>query len=183
MKRSTKNWKSYCKTAFNNLRANLDDWGDPEYVRPITRSFYICVFDLAQMNHTGLISEQALNNPSQRTYDHYLSPQFVGRMIMDNPDPYLEDYDLFENLFWFSCSTITVTKSENKQLSLLTNNKGNDYKVFVPTDKKYKHLGINLYETVKKGSRWNMKNVTPFEYQTLPVPSDLLSYEKQFLIG
>jgi hypothetical protein len=76
-----------------------------------------------------------------------------------------------------------VTKSENKQLSLLTNNKGNDYKVFVPTDKKYKHLGINLYETVKKGSRWNMKNVTPFEYQTLPVPSDLLSYEKQFLIG
>lgn len=180
-----KNWKSYCEVAFNDLRANLAKWGDEDCSRPITRGFYIRVFDLAQVNHMGLISEQALNNPKQRTHDHYLSPQFIGRMIMDNPNPYLEDYELFENLFWLACSTITVTKAENKQLSLLTDNKQQNYKVLVPTDLKYKHLGINLYEAknqIKRGHRWNLNTVSEYVYDKLPAPSDLLEYERRFLI-
>lgn len=173
-----KNWKAYCKTTFNSLRANVDNWGDPDFFRPITRIYYIGVFDCAQVNHLGLISEAAKDNPKERTHDHCLSPQFIGRMIMDNPDKYLEDYDVFENLFWLSCSTITVTKDENKRLSMLTENNGIDYKVHVPTDLKYKHLGIKLYQ--KNGATW--KTAVEYDDNIIPAPSDLLEYEKRFLV-
>ena len=111
--KNSKNWKAYCQTTFNSLRANVNNWGNPDFFRPITRLYYIGVFDCGTSNHLGLISEEALNNPTERTKDHCLSPQFIGRMIMDNPEKYLEDYDIFENLFWLSCSLITVTKEEN----------------------------------------------------------------------
>lgn len=174
-----RNWKAYCKVAFSALKANVADWGDPDFYRPISRIFYINVFDSGSVNHLGLISESAMNNLDEKTTDHCLSPQFIGRMIMDNPDKYLEDYDLFENLFWLACSTITVTKSENKQLSLLTNNDGIDYKVYVPTNLKYKHLDIQLYR--KNGSRW--KNSEKCDDNMIPAPQDLLNYEKQFLVS
>jgi hypothetical protein len=173
-----KNWKAYCKTAFNALSASVNDWGNPDFFRPITRLFYIAVFDCAGVNHLGLISEEALNNPKERTHDHCLSPQFIGRMIMDNPEKYLQDYNTFENLFWLACSTITVTKSENTRLSRLTDNDGVDYRVYVPTDLKYKHLGIKLYQ--KNGSRWN--DSLECSDNTIPAPSDLLEYEKEFLV-
>ena len=99
-------------------------------------------------------------------------------MIMDNPERYLSDYDVFENLFWLSCSTITVTKSENKQLSLLTENNGIDYKVFIPTNLKYQHLGIKLYR--KSGVSW--KTAVEYDDNIIPAPSDLLEYEKRFLV-
>lgn len=174
-----RNWKAYCKVAFSALKANVEFWGDPDFYRPISRIFYINVFDSGSVNHLGLISESAMNNLDEKTTDHCLSPQFIGRMIMDNPDKYLEDYDLFENLFWLACSTITVTKSENKQLSLLTNNDGIDYKVYVPTNLKYKHLDIQLYR--KNGSRW--KNSEKCDDNMIPAPQDLLNYEKQFLVS
>lgn len=176
MKRS-KNWKSYCKVSYNALRASVDDWGDPDFFRPITRIYYINVFDCATVNHLGLISEEAINNPKERTFDHCLSPQFIGRMIMDNPEKYLEDYDIFENLFWLACSTITVTKRENKELSMLTENNGIDYKVYVPTHLKYRHLGIKLYQ--KNGIKWS--DSVEYDTNIIPAPSDLLEYEKNFL--
>ena len=80
MKKS-KNWKSYCQTTFNSLRANVDNWGNPDFFRPITRLYYIGVFDCGTSNHMGLISHEALHNPKERTKDHCLSPQFIGRMI------------------------------------------------------------------------------------------------------
>jgi len=173
-----KNWKAYCQTTFNSLRANIDNWGNPDFFRPITRLYYIGVFDCGQVNHLGLISEQAKNNRKERTYDHCLSPQFIGRMIMDNPYKYLSDYDVFENLFWLSCSTITVTKDENKRLSMLTENDGFDYKVHVPTNLKYQYLGIKLCQ--KSGARW--ENAVEYDDNIIPAPSDLLEYEKQFLV-
>ena len=176
---NSKNWKAYCQTTFNSLVANVDNWGDPDFFRPITRLFYIGVFDCAQVNHLGLISEQAKDNPKKRTHDHCLSPQFIGRMIMDNPDKYLSDYDVFENLFWLSCSTITVTKDENKQLSMLTENNGTDYIVHVPTNLKYQHLGIKLYQ--KNGPRWI--DAVEYDDNIIPAPVDLLEYEKRFLVS
>lgn len=176
--KQSKNWKAYCKTTFNSLRANVDNWGDLDFFRPITRLYYIGVFDCAQVNHLGLISEQAKDNSKQRTYDHCLSPQFIGRMIMDHPDKYLSDYDVFENLFWLSCSTITVTKRENKELSMLTENNGIHYKVHVPTHLKYQHLGIKLYQ--KNGARWS--DAVEYDTNIIPAPSYLLEYEKNFLV-
>ena len=176
--KNSKNWKSYCRTTFNSLRANIDNWGDPDFFRPITRLYYIGVFDCGTSNHTGLISYEALHNPKERTKDHCLSPQFIGRMIMDNPDKYLEDYDIFENLFWLSCSLITVTKDENKRLSMLTENDGINYKVHVPTNLKYQHLGIKLYQ--KRGFSW--KDAVEYGNNIIHTPADLLEYEKKFLV-
>ena len=175
---NSKNWKAYCQTTYNSLCANIENWGDPDFFRPITRLYYIGVFDCGTSNHLGLISEEALNNPTERTKDHCLSPQFIGRMIMDNPEKYLEDYDIFENLFWLSCSLITVTKEENKKLSMLTENDGFDYRVHVPTNLKYQHLGIKLYR--KTGTNW--RNAVRYYDNVIPAPSDLLEYEKKFLV-
>jgi hypothetical protein len=173
-----KNWKAYCETAFNNCKGSLYNWGKPDYFRPITRTFYINVFDCAGANHTGLISKDAIDSPKDRTLDHCLSPQFIGRMIMDNPEKFLNDYETFENLFWLACSTITVTKKENTALSLLTINDGYEYKVSVPTNLKYNHLGIQLY--MKVGNRW--RDSAPVESNIIDAPEELLEYEKNFLI-
>lgn len=176
MKKS-KNWKAYCQVSFNALNSNVDNWGDPDFFRPITRSFYEQVFS-SGYKHSGLISENALNNPSERTHDHCLSPQFICRMIMDNPEIYLSDYDIFENLFDLARTTICITKDENKALSLLTENDGIEYKVLVPTHLKYQHLGIKLYQ--KTGSYW--KDSVEYKDNIIPAPVDLLEYEKRFLV-
>ena len=175
--KSSKNWKAYCQVAFNALNANIDNWGDPDFYRPITRLFYEQVFS-SGYNHSGLISEEAMNNPEQRTNDHCLSPQFICRMIMDNSEIYLSDYDIFENLFNLARMTICVTKNENKQLSMLTDNDGKDYRVYVPTDLKYQHLGIKLYKKI--GSQW--KDSVEYDDNIIPAPKDLLNYEKNFLV-
>ena len=73
----------------------------------------------------------------------------------------------------------TALRSENKQLSLLTDNDGVDYKVYVPTNKKYGHLGIKLYEKV--GQQW--KNAVEYDGNVGDLaPQDLLNYEEQFLV-
>ena len=59
-------------------------------MRIITRQYYEGVFS-CNYGDTGLISEDALNNSSERADDHCFSPQFVGRFIMDNADVYLTD--------------------------------------------------------------------------------------------
>lgn len=177
-----KDWQAYCETTFNSLRANRHNWGRPEFARPLTRIYYIGVFDCGLPNSTGFISEAAYNNKlsGQKTvHDHYLSPQFVGRMILDNPNKYLEDYEVFSDIFWKSCGTVVVTQDENIKLSQLTDNKGNDYKVMIPTDEKYKHLGINLYQRPDNSPRW--KNAQPTE-NVLDFPQDLIEYERRFLV-
>tara|TARA_B100002019_G_scaffold276707_1_gene275767 strand:+ start:53 stop:586 length:534 start_codon:yes stop_codon:yes gene_type:complete len=176
--RKSRNPKAYCRVAFNALNSNIDCWGDPDFFRPITRIFYEQVFS-SGYNRTGLISEDAKDNSKQRTHDHCLSPQFICRMIMDNSDIYLSDYDIFESLFHLARTTICVTKDENTQLSLLTENDGINYRVYVPTNLKYQHLGIKLYK--KFGASW--KNAVKYDENVGDlVPQDLLKYEKKFLV-
>lgn len=184
MKQTKKDWKAYCKTSYNALKANLQDWGKPEFYRPITRIYYINVFDCGMTNFTGLVSEKALENKikgKKVVYDHCLSPQFIGRMIMDNPEKYLNEYSVFENLFWESCKTIMVTQEENFALASLTENKGNTYKVYVPTNKKYNELGIKLFFRPNKNGRWT--ETVPMDTNIIETPQDLLEYEKQFLFS
>jgi len=90
----------------------------------------------------------------------------------------LSDYDIFENLFYLAKTTICITKKQNKQLSSLTENDGIDYKVHVPTNLKYKHLDIKLYK--KNGRYW--KDAVEYDDNIIPAPSDLLEYEKRFLV-
>jgi hypothetical protein len=179
-----KDWKAYCKTSFRSLNANLEDWGKPNYYRPITRIYYISVFDCGLINFTGLISKEALDNRlngKKVVYDHCLSPQFVGRMIMDNPDRYLSKYSVYEELFWESCKTVMVTQKENFFLSALTENNGQDFLIHVPTNKKYNHLGIDLWFRPQKNGRW--KESVPLDTNVIETPEDLLEYEKKFLVS
>lgn len=178
-----KDWTAYCETTFNSLRANLGNWGRPEFARPITRIYYIGVFDTGTPNPTGLISENALKNKSLKkkvVHDHCLSPQFISRMILDNPRTYLSSIEEFQQIFLLSCQTIVVTAEENLELSYLTSNDGVDYQVKVPTHMKYNHLGIKLYKRPDNTIRWN-KSV-PYDTNILDVPDELKEYEKKFLV-
>lgn len=183
-KRIKKDWKAYCRTSFNALKGNMQDWGKPEFYRPITRIYYINVFDCGLSNFTGFVSEEALKNKingKKVVYDHCLSPQFIGRMIMDNPDKYLSKYSVFEEIFWESCKTVMVTQKENLALSALTENNGQDYLVRVPTDQKYNHLGINLWFRPVRNGKW--KDAVPLDTNFIEAPEDLLNYEKKFLVN
>ena len=178
-----KNIEAYCETAFLCMNATLKKWGAKDYYRPISRIFYQMVFDTGVSNATGLISEKALNNKIKRlkvVFDHYLSPQFVGRMIMDNPDQFLTDYAVFRELFYLCCQVICVTQQENDELSFLTKNDGDTYVVKVPTYLKYNHLGIKLYKRPDGVRFW--KEATEIETNVLSVTEALTAYERRFLV-
>ena len=179
--------ETYCRIAFNNLKVNMDEWfihrGCKDTVRAITHSFYNTVHSLSVPS--GLISVEAVEkkkiNPQWALCkDHCYSPQFIGRMIMDNPDKYLKNYSNFESIFWDSCKTILVTQEENLSLAALTDNDGDDYKIYVPTNKKYNHLDINLHFRPNKSGRWS--ETVPLDTNIIDTPKDLLEYERQYIV-
>ena len=138
--------ETYCRIAFNNLKANVHEWfihrRCKDSVRAITHSFYNTVHSLSVPS--GLISIEAVEKKKidhswALCKDHCYSPQFIGRMIMDNSDKYLNDYDLYRKLFIMSCTTIIITPEQNRSLSFLTSNRDNDFKIYEHTDKKYQH--------------------------------------------
>ena len=158
----------------------MQHWGNPDWTRPLTRVFYALCFDAGKIS-TGLISEKALNNKlngKKTTHDHYLSPQFMGRMILDNQEKYLSDYETYKKIFYLACSTVEVTVEENSNLRQFTSNTDNDYKVFVPTDEKYESAGIRLYKRPEGKKFWKFAVPTK---EKLYFPDDLIVYEKQFL--
>lgn len=182
--KTTKDWEILCKKAFRNLKANACDWDTcDQWKREITRDFYLAVHDAGNPNPTGLISENAYVNKmngGKTTHDHYKSPQFIGRMIMDNQDIYLNDYEKFKEVFWYACGTIVVIQKENDALSRLTSNGKDGYKVLIPTDKKYSHLGIKLYKREEGRRQW--KYARPTNNSIVEVPKELLEYEKRYLV-
>ena len=179
-----KNPEAYCITTYNNLKANLLNWGCPDFYRPITRIMYEGVFS-SGTNDLGYISKEALANPKMRCKDHYLSPQFIGRMIMDNPSRFLKNYEDFKDIFFLARGVLNVTKKENTALSHLTYNNGTEYRVYVPTDKKYEHIGINLLSKVdRSASGWRTANVvqcSAADAYASPSIEFLLEYERDFL--
>ena len=102
-------------------------------------------------------------------------------MILDNPDVYLVNYEEFQKMFWLSCQTIIVTQEENEQLSSLTTNNNDGYKVAIPTNLKYNHLGINLLKRLEGKTRW--KDAVMMESNMIDTPKELLEYEEKFLIS
>jgi len=173
-------WTTYSKFAFNALRSNIDLYPDDSNAkRAAGRIFYDLIFSSGTVK-TGLISKEAmkLKKPCE---DHYLSPQFVCRMICESPELYLEDYLIFENLFFQCRRTIMVTSQQNTALSKLTKNNRGNFQVFVPTNLKYEHLGIKLFE--RQGRLWSDSVELDSSVLDHYVPSDLLEFEKQFLVN
>ena len=179
--------EEYCDYQFVTMKANVKRWfakrNNKDRVRSITHGFYNTVHSLSVPS--GLISFEAVNKKRQEPEwalckDHCYSPQFIGRMIMDNSDKYLNDYDLYRQLFIMACTTIIVTPEENRSLSFLTSNRDNDFKIYAHTDKKYQHLNIQLLEKAE-GTKWYMKDMKPAS-NYIDVPKELLEYETQFLV-
>ena len=171
---------AYCELSYNSLKNHIHHWGDPDWTRPLTRVFYAWCFDAGKIS-TGLISEKALQNKLNKkktTHDHYLSPQFIGRMILDNPEKYLSDYETYKEIFELACSTVEVTVEENSILRQYTSNTDNNYKVYVPTDEKYERAGIKLCKRPEGKTYWKYAQPTQ---EKLEFPADLIVYEKQYL--
>ena len=170
-----KKWEYYAEVAFNAMKSNQHLWSIKEYQRPITRLLYDQVFCAGRPNKSDLISVSAMKNKLKKIKsceDHCIIPQFVARMVMDHPDDWLVDLEKFKELFFWCCRTIEVTPEENNKLSKLTENKDGTFIVHVPTHLRYKHLGINLYHP-ELGSVDNV----------FDIPSELIEYEKQYLVA
>ena len=83
--------------------------------------------------------------------DHFLSPQTVTEFILDNPDPYLKDVELFRRLFECISYTHEITNIQNTSLAQL--------KHTVPTFKKYQHKNIKLYNKKTSAPVDNLLNL------------------------
>ena len=176
----------YCMIAFNSLQKWREYWHLPEWKRPLTKVVYDNAFHCTNL-HTGFITRGSLEKriahnsekPFQPCYDHYLSPQFMARMIMDDPNTYLEDFEVFKDIFTLMTSVVEITNPENTKLRQLTSNKGGKYKVFASTDTKYEVAGIELLKRPEGETSWLKATTTE---DKLYFPEDLIEYEKRFLV-
>ena len=187
-------WHHYCDNAFDVTNAVKHKWGDPTKLqRPIGRLFYCDVSSCGyNVNNPQLISENAMNNllhgktkkERKIVRDHYLSPQFIARFILDNQEIYLSDYSKFKKMFYISCGIVIVTQDENDRLAQLTksNEDSNKFKVLIPTNKKYDHVGIKLLHYKEKSGHWKNRTYTPVSNDTLYYPPEIIEYEKRFLV-
>ena len=184
---SKKDWTKYATVAFEAMKANITLWatGDPDTQRAVTKIYYDLVFSSGYQK-TGLVSEGAValhkaGKGKQNDDDHILSPQFVARMIMDEPQVWLTDLKKFTQLFGVCRQTILVTSTENHQLRQLTKNDRNTYTVAVPTDKKYAFLNINLMFKVDRKMNSAIQVNQSHIDAILQFPQELLNYESQFV--
>mgnify|MGYP003128677554 FL=1 len=172
-------WEYFSETAFDSMEAQIrkNRWQDADSFKKIslTRIFYDQIHSCGYPNKTSLISIDAMRNLSNKkkpTQDHILSPQFVARMIYDNPNVWLSDYEIFKDLFFKCCQTIQVTRQENDILRGFTSSRNDNFSIRVPTVKKYDAAGINLFD----GNAFISNQI----FEDL-VPKELTEYEKQYL--
>lgn len=170
-------WESAATVTFAAMNGVLHLWkgADSHTQRFMTRLLYDAVFCSGEPNKTGYISSEALSNKRKKkkvTSDHCLSPQFVARMVYDNPDRWLTDLEEFKRLFYMCCTTITVTPEENIALSKLTENRDGEFKILIPTHKKYEYLNISLLH--------KDRGVVTDVFEDL-VPKELIDYEQNYL--
>lgn len=180
----------YCYRTFLDFKNPevLDLWkknrNNTNIVRSITRPFYDLVHSLSVPS--GFITKKALEKKQKDPKwvickDHCYSPQFIYQMLMDNHEEYLNDYDKYHKIFKTACTTIEILSEQNKSLSLLTSNRNGKYKVYVPTDKKYQYLNIELVKR-NYGRKWYEKQTDSVDNYII-TPKELLEYEKQFLVN
>ena len=172
-------WEEFALIAFHAMKGVLPFWKNANSYqqRAMTRILYDQVFCAGEPNKTGYISSAAMSakrKGNKTTKDHCLSPQFVARMVYDNPDVWLNDLDKFKTLFLKCCQTIEVTSSETTNLSKLTENRDGQFVIHIATHQKYDHLGIVLFH--------QEKGVVSDIFEDL-VPEELIDYESDYLVA
>ena len=175
-----KKWEAFAEVAFHAMKGVLHLWKDAssDTKRAMTRILYDQVFSSGNSYPTGYMSREAMQaaKKGQKTCkDHCLSPQFVARMVYDNPEAWLTDLETFKKLFHACCATILITSKQNLALSNLTKNVNGKFTVEVATHEKYKHLNITLFHE-QKGYVDSERVLDGL------VPSILQEYEQQYLV-
>ena len=105
--------------------------------------------------------------------DHFLSPQTVGEFILDNPDPYLKNIELFLKVFECVSYTHEIRNTQNLSLAQL--------KHTVPTTKKYQHMNINLYN--KKTSAPVSNLLRPHSFVSDTFFDEYCQWEKEMVLN
>ena len=150
-------YETYVHSAFITLRGFIPFWRKNEFtLRAYPRHLYDMVMSVGTKKTdksrytselypydlgTYIDSKGKVQN-DRMVDDHFLSPQTVGEFVLDNPDPYLEDFELFKRLFKCISSTHNIRHTQNLSLAKL--------KHTVPTKFKYREKNIILYNTFTK---------------------------------
>jgi hypothetical protein len=148
---------------------------NPDYDKSSVHRLYYDSIQRHRHRFTGYVSKNAMKKNANTTYDHFSMPQWIARLILDNDDVYLSDFEKFNDIFKFSLQTIKVTKEENKKLSSQTPviKKIDGIKTFIEISikDKYDKAGIML---------WSDKEGYVDKFP-IPIPQEILDYEEQFL--
>jgi len=166
-------------TAFLIMGSMLEKWknNDPSIDRRyITR----CYYEAVGKKSTGWVSKKAMEPNAKTTHDHFATPQWIGRFIMDEGDIYLKDFEKFKEITEFASQTIKVTKKENtelaKQSSVISEIDGKN--VFIETSLQDKYEEAKIFPLYHKKSGIGFVFDFPIDF-----PPGLLEYEKKFLRG
>ena len=91
----------FANVSYKAMKGVFPLWKDASShtIRGMTRLLYDPVFCCGAVNQTGLTSVSALMEKTKPTLDHCLSPQFVARMIYDQPDIWLSEFDKFSYFY------------------------------------------------------------------------------------
>ncbi len=150
----------------------------PKGKRMMSRGYYMWVFGETAIQ-TNLMSESLwdgvedeLGNKIKPCSDHVYIPQFCGYMILDNPEVFLEDEDVFWEMYNWNRYVIKVTSKENKTLSSFSWKKDNLVKcsMFERYEKANITLALKGY-----GPLENQKDCFP------KPPKEFLEIEKKYI--
>ena len=170
MKKEWKRNELKCKTAFTLMGLVLPVWRSGLDDIQMERGIYHGCGN----RPTPWISEEAYHGPKDKhSADHCFPVQFCGMFALDNPDPWLTDYEKFCELFDFASTVVIVSKRENKLLSGQTKKKKGILTLKCRMQEKYDTAGIKLLNKVTGVS------VDKFPLKVWP---EIWEYETQFLI-
>ena len=164
---------SKCKVTHSALKGIMNDdlWDNNINKRDITRHFYEGVGAYT----SGYMSTNAqMLYASERTKDHFISPQTYAYFILDNWSTFV-DFDKFLPEWYFCSQTIAVTSEENDILKGFTVNNadtGGVIKVTTSIVDRYSDAGIQLYH-----DKIDVVDDFPFK-----VSKNFLEYEKKYLL-
>lgn len=89
----------------------------------LSRAYYVWVFGATNIQ-TDLMTEDLWDgavdendNKLKATHDHFTIPQFCGYMILDNPEVFLKDEEVFWEMFNWNRFVIKTTSTQNTALS------------------------------------------------------------------
>ena len=114
-------WESFANVAYHAMRgaSPLWEYSDSDTKISMTRLFYDQIFSSGNPYKTGYISSSALNAKRERKKtcnEHCLSPQFVARMIYDNPDVWLSDFEKFKDKIISKFNFVIIDRIPNTEI-------------------------------------------------------------------